>query len=189
MLANDVLFADDTGQSTLQCASRPDRPINLVPAGAVCNISPPGIRYSDVAGQGIPGFIWPPNCDKLATADPRHQPCSPWSRTPTGILKSYILHAQPRYLTLKRVLTTSCTRLVTGPSLQSADVMSHLRAMEIDFQEQFRNSRPQRLTNEAALFVENRIVLPQQQPPIYAEQLDQFVPLQEAIRQQQIRCA
>jgi hypothetical protein len=59
--------------------------------------------------------------------------------------------------------------------------------MEVDFQEQFRNSRPQRSTNEAAMFVENRIVLPQQQPPIYAEQLDQFVPLQEALRQQQIR--
>ena len=67
--------------------------------------------------------------------------------------------------------------------------MSYLPAMDVDFQEQFRNSRPQRLTNEAAMFVENRIVLPQQQFPIYAEQFDQFVPLQEAVRQQQIRCA
>jgi hypothetical protein len=71
----------------------------------------------------------------------------------------------------------------------NTEVMSHADAMEVDFQEQFRNSRPQRLTNEAAMFVENRIVLPQQQPPIYAEQLDQFVPLQEAVRQKQIRCA
>lgn len=39
------------------------------------------------------------------------------------------------------------------------------------------------------MFVENRIVLPGQQPPIYVEQLDQFVPMQEALRQQQIRYA
>jgi hypothetical protein len=37
------------------------------------------------------------------------------------------------------------------------------------------------------MFVENRIVLAQQQSPVYAEQLDQFVAVEEGMRLQQIR--
>jgi hypothetical protein len=59
--------------------------------------------------------------------------------------------------------------------------------MEDTLQEQFRLSRPRGVINEAAIFVENNIVLTRQQSPVYAEQLDQFVSFEEGIRQQQIR--
>jgi hypothetical protein len=76
-----------------------------------------------------------------------------------------------------------------GFKLKAFSVRSHVQqalTMEDDFNEQFRNSRPRRPTNEAAMFVENRVILSQQQPPIYAEQLDLFVPLEEGVRQRQI---
>jgi hypothetical protein len=59
--------------------------------------------------------------------------------------------------------------------------------MEENLQEQFRLSRPRRVVNEAAMFVENNIILARQQSPVYAEQLDQFVSVEEGITQQQIR--
>lgn len=59
--------------------------------------------------------------------------------------------------------------------------------MENNLQEEFRLSRSRRVVNEAAMFVENRIVLAQQQSPVYAEQLDQFVAVEEGMRLQQIR--
>lgn len=52
--------------------------------------------------------------------------------------------------------------------------------------EQFRLDRL-RVTNEPALFVENRVLISGQQAPVYAQQIDKFVPMAEGIRQQQIR--
>lgn len=60
--------------------------------------------------------------------------------------------------------------------------------MEINLQEEFRLSRSRRGINDAAMFVENNVVLAQQQsPPVYAEQFDQFVSVEEGVRLQQIR--
>jgi hypothetical protein len=65
--------------------------------------------------------------------------------------------------------------------------MSQSPVMEDNLQEQFRLSRFRRGVNEAAMFVENNIVLSRQKSPVYAEQLDQFVSVEEGIKQQQIR--
>lgn len=55
-------------------------------------------------------------------------------------------------------------------------------------QEQFRPAGPRRVANEAAMFVENNLLLAQPQfYPVYAEQLDQFVSVEESRRLQQIR--
>jgi len=59
--------------------------------------------------------------------------------------------------------------------------------MEILLREQFQISRPGVAVNEAAMFVENNIILTQQQSPVYASQLDRFVSVEEGIKQQQIR--
>jgi hypothetical protein len=59
--------------------------------------------------------------------------------------------------------------------------------MENNLQEEFRLARSQRGANEAAMFVENNVVLAQPQPPVYAEQLDRFVSVEEGRRLQQIR--
>ncbi|PMD57094.1 uncharacterized protein K444DRAFT_615552 [Hyaloscypha bicolor E] len=58
--------------------------------------------------------------------------------------------------------------------------------MENNLQEEFRLARSQRVANEAAMFVENNVVLAQPQPPVYAEQLDRFVSVEEGRRLQQI---
>lgn len=59
--------------------------------------------------------------------------------------------------------------------------------MDNTLQERFKLSRPFGVVNEAATFVENNIVLATDQLPVYAEQLDQFVSVEEGIKQQQIR--
>jgi len=61
------------------------------------------------------------------------------------------------------------------------------KEMEIPLREQFQLSRPRVAVNEAAMFVENKIILTQQQSPVYASQLDRFVSVEEGIKQQQIR--
>jgi len=60
------------------------------------------------------------------------------------------------------------------------------KAMENPLREQFRIARPGR-ANEAAMFVENNIVITQQESPVYADQLDHFVSVEEGIKQQRIR--
>lgn len=60
--------------------------------------------------------------------------------------------------------------------------------MESDLREKFKLGRPSQAVNDAAMFVENNVVLAtQQQPPVYAQQLDQFVSVEEGLKQQQIR--
>lgn len=61
--------------------------------------------------------------------------------------------------------------------------------MENNLQRQFELLRPVGAVNEAAMFVENKVVLTQEHPPVYAHQLDQFVSVEEGIREQQIRYA
>jgi len=59
--------------------------------------------------------------------------------------------------------------------------------MENSPREEFRLSRPRIIDNEAAMFVENKIVLTGQQSPVYAAQLDRFVSVEEGFKQQEIR--
>lgn len=49
------------------------------------------------------------------------------------------------------------------------------------------NSRARHPASEAVRFVENRIVVAGQSDAVYSEQLDEFVPVQEAVRQDRIR--
>ncbi|KUJ07779.1 uncharacterized protein LY89DRAFT_352668 [Mollisia scopiformis] len=57
--------------------------------------------------------------------------------------------------------------------------------METDILEQVQNLYPTRRPNEAALFIENRVILSQESDlPIYESQLDQFVSREAAYKQQ-----
>lgn len=72
--------------------------------------------------------------------------------------------------------------------LHAANTTNSTIKMEVDLQEQYRLSRARTVTNEAAMFVENNVVLTRQQsPPVYAEQLDRFVSVENGLKQQEIR--
>lgn len=60
--------------------------------------------------------------------------------------------------------------------------------MPDNLQDKAFSSPPRRSTNDAAAFVENRIILPRNETVhTYVEELDEFVTREEAIRQQKLR--
>ena len=59
--------------------------------------------------------------------------------------------------------------------------------MEDTIRERFKLSRPRAPVNEAAMFVENSMVITQQESHVYSDHLDRFVSVEEAIKQQKIR--
>jgi hypothetical protein len=65
--------------------------------------------------------------------------------------------------------------------------MSQVPVVENIILEQFSSLYPGRRPNEAALYVENRAIPHQADPPVYAELLDRFVSPEEAAEQERIR--
>ncbi len=59
--------------------------------------------------------------------------------------------------------------------------------MDSDERQEFLMSRARPPTNEAAVFIENRVLSLDQPAPVYLESHDRFVPVQEARREGQIR--
>lgn len=59
--------------------------------------------------------------------------------------------------------------------------------MEMDERQDFLMSRVRHPTSEAAVFMENRVIVTKQQTPVYVESMNRFASVEEARKQEQIR--